>query len=52
MAWIAFALGNSGLGDLQEADELLVPMALHAAPDHRAVQHVQSREQRGGALRL
>jgi hypothetical protein len=29
-----------------------MPVALHAASDHRAVQHVQSRKQRGGAIAL
>jgi len=36
-----------GLQRVQKTDELLVPMPLHVAPDHRAVEHVQSREQRG-----
>ena len=43
---------DSRLGDVQEADKLLMPVALHAAADHRAVEHVQRREQRRGAVPL
>ena len=32
-----------GLDGVQEPDELLVPVALHAASDHLAVEHVTSR---------
>ena len=35
---------NVALDGLEEADELLVPMALHAASDDIAVEHVESRE--------
>ena len=31
---------------IEEADELLVPVSLHAATDHRTFQHVQCGEQR------
>ena len=31
---------------IEEADELLVPVSLHAATDHRTLQHVQCGEQR------
>ncbi len=34
---------------LREADELLMPVALHAAADDLAFKHVESGEQRGGA---
>jgi hypothetical protein len=37
---------------VQEAEELLVPMALHAAAEHRAVEHVEGGEQRRGAVAL
>ena len=30
-----------GLDGVEEANELLVPVTLHAAPDHFAVQHVE-----------
>ena len=40
------------LDGVEEADELLMPMALHAAADHRAVQHVERGEQGGGAVAL
>jgi len=33
------------LDHVQEAKELLVPMALHVAPNHGAVEHVESSEQ-------
>ena len=36
-----------GLNRVQETDELLVPMPLHIAPDHRAIAHVQRRKQLG-----
>jgi hypothetical protein len=34
---------------VQETDEFLVPVALHAAPNDLAVEHVQGTEQGGGA---
>src|ERR1700729_1871646 len=34
-----FARRDTGLDGVEEADELLMPVALHAAPDHAAVQH-------------
>ena len=39
-----------GLDSVEEADEFLVAMALHVAPDHSAVEHVQRGEQRGGSI--
>lgn len=38
------------LDGVEEADELLVLMALHAAANHTTIQHVQRREQRYGAM--
>ena len=35
---------------IEKADEFLVPMTLRAAPDHRAIEHVEGGEQRGGAI--
>ena len=43
---------HRGLDGVEEADELLVPVALHTAADDRAVQYVPRREQRGGAVAL
>ena len=43
---------HAGLNGVEEADELLMPMALHAAADHRAVQHVEGGKQRSGAMAL
>ena len=40
------------LDRVEEADELLVPVALHAVADDRAVEHVERGEQRGGAVAL
>ena len=40
------------LDGVEEADELLMPVALHAAADHRAVEHVQRGEQRRRAVAL
>src|SRR3954468_7866685 len=38
--------GRDGLlAGVEEADELLMPMALHTAADHLSVQHVERREQ-------
>jgi hypothetical protein len=41
---------HRGLDLVEEADELLMPVALHVAADHRAIQHVQRGEQGGGAV--
>ena len=35
---------------IEEANELLVPVALHAAADNAAIQHVQCSEQGGGTV--
>jgi hypothetical protein len=43
---------HGALERVEEADELLVPLALHAAADHRAVEHVERREQGGRAVAL
>ena len=43
---------NVALDGVEEADELLVPMALHAASDHRAVEDFESGEQRRRAVAL
>ena len=43
---------NSFLNGVEEADELLVTMALHAPADHLAFQHVEGGEQRSGAVTL
>ena len=37
---------------VEEADELLVPVALHAAAEHAPVEHVEGGEQGGGAVAL
>ena len=44
--------GNLGLDGVEEADELLMPVALHVPADHRAVEDVERREQRRGAVPL
>jgi hypothetical protein len=43
---------NVALDGIEETDELLVPVALHAAPDHAAVEHVEGGEQCRGAVAL
>ena len=43
---------NVTLDGVEEADELVMPMTLHAASDHGAVEHVEGGEQRGGAVAL
>src|SRR5262245_29740589 len=40
------------LDGVEETNELLVPVALHAAADNLAVEHVERREQGGGAVAL
>ena len=40
------ALRDCGFDRVEEADELLMPMTLHAAADHLALRHIQRGEQR------
>ena len=40
------------LDSVHETDELLMPMSLHVLPDDRAVQDIERREQRRGAVAL
>ena len=39
-----------GVDHVQEADELLMPVALHVAPDDRPVEHVQGGKQSGRSI--
>jgi len=41
-----------GLDGVEEADELLMAMALHATSDDLAFEYVEGGEQRGGAVTL
>ena len=50
MAWIDFSHGDLRLDRIEEADELLVAMALHVAADDSAIEDVEGCEQRGGAV--
>ena len=52
MTWTALPAGTSALDGVEEADELLMAMALHVAADDGAVEHVERGEQRGGAVAL
>ncbi|GJD86453.1 hypothetical protein HPGCJGGD_4360 [Methylobacterium haplocladii] len=47
-----FAGWHGRLDRIEEADELLMPVALHAAADHLALQHVQGGKQRRRAVAL
>jgi hypothetical protein len=47
-----FAGRHRALDGIKEAQELLVPVALHAAADHGALEHVERGEQRGHAMAL
>ena len=47
-----FAGRDLGLDRVSKANELLMPVALHAAADEVAVEHVESGEQRGRAVTL
>ncbi len=40
------------LDGIEKADEFLMPVALHAAPDDLAFEHVEGGEQGGGAVAL
>ena len=41
-----------GFNGVQEADELLMPVTLHVAPNDGAIEQVQAGKQRGGAMAL
>lgn len=43
---------DSALDGVKEADELLVAMPAHAAPDHGPIEDVERGEQRGRAVAL
>ena len=43
---------DRALDGIEEADEFLVPVALHAVADHPTVEHVEGREQGRGAVAL
>ena len=46
----ALAGGRGGIDGVQENDELLMPVAGHVSPDHRAIEDVERGEQRCGAV--
>ena len=48
----AFARGHLTLDRVEEADELLMAVALHVAADHGAIEHVERGEQRRRAVAL
>ena len=52
MTWITLPAGTRALDGVEEADELLMAVALHAPADDRALEHVEGGEQRGGAVAL
>src|SRR4029077_16637491 len=45
-------LGHLGINDVEEADELLMAMALHTLADDLAFQHIKRCEQRRDAMTL
>ena len=45
-----FAGWHLGLEGIGEVDELLMPVALHTTADDLAFEHIESGEQRGGAV--
>ena len=47
-----FLLRRPGIDDIEEADKLLMAMALHALADDPAFEHVECREQGGDAMTL
>ena len=46
------ACRHLGVNSIEEADELLVAVALHVAANDGAVEHVKGGKQRGRAVRL
>ena len=52
MTWTILPAGTCRLDGVEEADELLMPVALHAAADDGAVEDVEGGEQRGRAVAL
>jgi hypothetical protein len=46
------AAWHTALDCVEEAEELLVAVALHALPDHRHLEHIERDEQRGRAVAL
>jgi hypothetical protein len=44
--------GHLAFDSIEEADEFEVAVALHAAADHRLVEHAEGGEQGGGAVPL
>ena len=44
--------GHAGIDRVQKADELLMPVLLHVAPDHGAVENVERCKQRSGPVTL
>ena len=47
-----FFLATLGIDDVEEADELLMAMALHTLADDLAVKHIERREKGGDAVPL
>ena len=52
MACTAFVTGGAVVDGVQKADEPLVPMLLHVAPDYGSIEDVERSEQGGGAVAL
>src|SRR4051812_42436241 len=50
MAWITFSFRHLRFDGVEKADELLVSVMLHVAPDDGAVEDVESGEQCGRAV--
>jgi hypothetical protein len=46
------AFWHGGLGSIEKADERLMAVALHAAPDHRAIENVEGGKQSRCAIAL
>ena len=51
-ASISLPAGTARSTVVEKADELLVPVLLHAAADDRPIEHVECGEQRGRAVAL
>ena len=44
--------GHLALDVIEEADEFLMPVALHVPADHSTIQHIERGKQRGRAIAL
>lgn len=49
---VACGLRQVRLDSIEEANEFLMPVALHVATDHRTIENVESSKRGGGAVAI